>query len=314
MKSILQSHIWAQVQKKLGHTVFEEQGLGWQFLAILEGSKNLKYLYCPYGPIAEDKNAFLEAISELKKIAAKNNCIFIRFEPITPAVTTAQPDAETYLRSLGAEKSPRHIQPDATQLIDLSPDSDMLIKSMNSSNRNIYRNIHKKGVTFRTSQDLNELKFLFKYLDETVARTGFNRQQNDYLQTVAEVLFPANAAKLYFAEYEGEVIAAALVYDFAGTRVYAHAGSSFEHRKLSAGQALVANLIMDAKAEGMDFVDLFGITTSDDPNHPWAGFTSFKKSYGGESVVWPGTWDMPVSKLKYSLYKLAYKAKKKLRG
>ena len=157
---------------------------------------------------------------------------------------------------------------------------------------------------------------LYQFLEATADRNGFNRQRDEYLSQVARVLMPAKAASLYIARLtheDGTVepIAAAFVYDSDDTRTYAHAAASFEHRKLSAGIPVVTNLILDAKAKGLKYVDLFGIAPEDEPDHEWAGFTKFKKSFGGESVTYPGTWDVPVNAAGYKVYDAAYRARPK---
>ena len=58
---------------------------------------------------------------------------------------------------------------------------------------------------------------------------------------------------------------------------------------------------------------LIRITTSEDKNHPWYGFTQYKKSFGGFEVDYSGTWDFPLNKRKYSLYKKIRKANRLLR-
>ncbi len=162
------------------------------------------------------------------------------------------------------------------------------------------------------------MKVLFTFLSETADRNGFNRQQDDYLMQVAKTLMPADAASLYIAQLTGEdgskePIAAAFVYDSDDTRTYAHAAASFAHRKLSAGIPVVTNFILDAKAKGLKYVDLFGIAPEDQPDHEWAGFTKFKKSFGGRSVEYPGTWDIPVNVLGYRAYGYAYRARPALK-
>ena len=97
--------------------------------------------------------------------------------------------------------------------------------------------------------------------------------------------------------------AAALVYDYDGVRYYAHAAADYEHRKLRAGTVLLVQMILDAARAGQQTFDFWGITTSTDPEHPWAGFTQYKKSFGGRQVDYAGTWDLPLNKRKYQLYK-----------
>ena len=244
-------------------------------------------------------------------------CLFVRIEPTESAIWGDQ-DAAAFLARRGAVLAPRQVQPSHTQIIDLSGSEDEILKGMKSNNRNLHRNIHKKGVTIEVSTNPEDLSILFAFLDETADRNGFNRQQDEYLMQVARVLMPAGAASLYIAKLtdengESTPIAAAFVYDSDDTRTYAHAAASFEHRRLSAGIPVVTNFILDAKRKGLKYVDLFGIAPEDQPDHEWAGFTKFKKSFGGESVEYPGTWDVPVTSLGYRAYTLAYKARPAVR-
>lgn len=311
MSNILQSDIWAQFQASNGHKVFTNTGKGWRYMATLEGGKTGRYLYCPYGPVAETPEAFDVAMADLERVAREHKCLFVRVEPIEEGIFDGR-EHSAFLKARGLKLSPRQVQPAHTQIIDLAASEDEILKDMKSTNRNLHRNIHKKGVTFETSQNPADLDILLKFLDETAGRTGFNRQRDEYLRQVARVLMPEDAATLYIAKLEDQPIGAAFVYDSDTTRTYAHAATSFEHRKLSAGIPLVTNLIVDAKAKGLTQVDLFGIAPNDDPTHEWAGFTKFKKSFGGKSVEFAGTWDKPVNKAGYAAYKGVYAAKGKV--
>ena len=317
MSTILQSDIWARFQQANGHTVIRRSGEGWSYLATVEGGATGEYLYAPYGPVAQNAQAFDAALASLREEAKKQHCLFVRIEPTQEQIWGVEAPRE-FLVSRGARLSPRQVQPAHTQIISLAGTEEEILKGMKSTNRNLHRNIHKKGVVIESSQNPADMPILFKFLAETADRNGFNRQQDDYLSLVAQTLMPADAASLYIAylvtesengESSREPIAAAFVYDSDDTRVYAHAAASFEHRKLSAGIPLVTTFILDAKAKGLKYVDLFGIAPENEPDHEWAGFTKFKKSFGGESVEYPGTWDVPVWPIGYEAYLAVYKAR-----
>jgi lipid II:glycine glycyltransferase (peptidoglycan interpeptide bridge formation enzyme) len=188
-------------------------------------------------------------------------------------------------------------------VIDLTQDEEAILKDMKSTNRNLHRNIAKKGVEFTSSTDPDDVDVLLRFLDATAERKDFNRQQDDYLREAARSLMPLGAATLYVARLEGEPIGASLVYDSDDTRTYAHAAMDFEHRKLSAGIPLVVRMVLDAKHKGLSRFDLFGTAPEDaGPEHEWYGFTKFKKSFGGRPESYPGTWDLPVSRAGYAAY------------
>jgi lipid II:glycine glycyltransferase (peptidoglycan interpeptide bridge formation enzyme) len=143
-------------------------------------------------------------------------------------------------------------------------------------------------------------------------RTGFRPQSDSYLRKMMMVLEPLGVAKLFVAEHEGKVAAAAIAFDYDGTRAYAHAASHPEARKLRATAPLVWHMMMDAKKAGMGRFDLWGVAPVDaGPKHPWAGFSAFKRGFGGEEVTYSGTWELPLKPLKYKAYQAA---KRVLRG
>ena len=311
MEYFLQTPAWASFQRSLGRTVHEQSGPGWRFLAIEEKNPAGKVLYAPYGPVAESLEAFDAALAALVAIARRAGAVFVRIEPVTAGF--GADDGDAVLRARGLQPAPSNQQPELSWVVDLAGDFKDVLAAMKPTNRNLYRNIHKKGVTFRSSQDPEEISILLNFLHMTAARNGFKPQSDEYLGSVARSLMPAGVGTLFVAELEGGPIAAALAYDSADTRTYAHAALDDTHRKLSAGIPLLVTLMADAKEKGLQHVDLWGVAPEDEPDHKWAGFTAFKKSFGGREISYPGTWDLPVNKLRYGAYQLARKLRDKLR-
>lgn len=311
MEFFLQTPAWAAVQRSLGRRVHEQSGPGWSFLAIEEKNPAGKVIYAPYGPVAESLEAFDAATGALVALAKAEGAAFVRMEPAAAGFTAS--DADALLRARGMTPAPVNQQPELSWVVDLEGDFKDVLAGMKPTNRNLYRNIHKKGVTFRASQDPADISVLLHFLHLTAARNGFKPQSDEYLTQVAASLLPNGAGTLFIAELEGEPIAAAFAYDSADTRVYAHAALDDTHRKLSAGIPLLVTLMADAKEKGLKHVDLWGVAPEDQPDHKWAGFTAFKKSFGGREVSYPGTWDLPVNKLRYGAYQLARALRDKLR-
>jgi lipid II:glycine glycyltransferase (peptidoglycan interpeptide bridge formation enzyme) len=121
-----------------------------------------------------------------------------------------------------------------------------------------------------------------------------------------EVLMPIGAAKLFLAEYEDKAVSVSIALDYEGTRGYAHTGNDPEARKLRATAPLVWAMMLDAKEHGLARFDLWGIAPEGAPaGHPWAGFTEFKRAFGGTEIAYNGTWELPLKKAKYGLWSLA---------
>ncbi|MBT2530808.1 peptidoglycan bridge formation glycyltransferase FemA/FemB family protein [Arthrobacter sp. ISL-48] len=310
MEYFLQTQAWADFQASLGRRVHQESGPGWSFLAVEERNPAGKVLYSPYGPVASSPEAFDAALAALAGVARSCGAVFIRIEPASAGLS--MPGVTEELRRRGLQPAPVNQQPELSWVVDLDGDFKDVLAAMKPVNRNLYRNIHKKGVTFRKSQDPDDIRILLNFLHMTARRNGFKPQSDEYLTKVAASLMPAGAATLFVAELHGGPIAAALAYDSADTRTYAHAAMDDSHRKLSAGIPLLVTLMADAKDRGLKHVDLWGVAPADQPDHKWAGFTAFKKSFGGREVSYPGTWDLPVKKLRYGAYQLARKLRTKL--
>lgn len=307
MISFLQSKAWRTFQQKLNRETFTDSGDNWSYLAIKESGILNTRLYTPYGPVAMDETSFGSAVTSLKKVAHQQGVTFIRVEPQSGVTTD-------YLKSHDFRPvTYQQLQPAHTQIIDLSHTKDEILAVMSQNSRNITRNYHKKGVAIRTSHDPSEITVLTSLLARVAHRNHITPHSEEYFRTQALALFPIKAATLYIAEFENTPIAAALVYDSTDTRTYAHAAANDEYRKLSAGTALVGQMILDAKDAGLKYFDLYGIAPNDNPKHPWAGFTRFKKSFGGKEVTYPGAWDLPLRPLQYWIYRTYQSIRKKLR-
>lgn len=290
---LLQSHEWEAYSKLEGHQTFWLDGDGYQLLAIQHSTPLGNYLYCPYGPALNPKHpeeSLKQALSALKNLAHEQNAFFIRIEPTSPFDTAT-------LTNLGLIKS-HDLDPAHTWVLDLTIPQEEILSGIEKRKLRHWRTHTNKGITLRTTQDPEQITILTKFLTNLGERDHFNPQDENHLKNQLKSGF----ATLYIAELEGQPIAAALIYDHDGVRYYAHAATDDEHRKLMAGTIILIQMIIDAQDSGAKTFDFWGITTSNDPTHPWYGFTQYKKSFGGQQVDYSGTWDLPLNHLKYSLY------------
>ncbi len=290
----LQSAAWVKFEKSEGREVFTGEGEGFSYLAVKHQTPLGSYLYCPYGPVLDEKVesgvALKLALDSLAKLAREQQAFFVRVEP-----TVAVPAEE--LRKMGLKKS-HDLDPAHTWILDLTNSQESILAGIEKRKLRHWRTHKNKGISLRKTQDPEQITVLTSFLEKLGERDHFNPQKQDHLKKQ----LAAGFATLYVAELEGEPIAAALIYDYDGVRYYAHAATDEEHRKLMAGTIILIQMIVDARDEGAKVFDFWGITTSEDPKHPWYGFTQYKKSFGGEQVDYAGTWDLPISRVKYGLY------------
>lgn len=296
----LQSTPWQLFQEALGRQTFRDSGNDWEFLAILELSAGFKRLYCPYGPVAASDQALEQAINALKDLAERHGASFIRLQPTGFEISREK------LRAYGL-KPVSFSQPSHTWLLDLTESKDDILAHMKQNTRNICRNYQKKGLVYESTSDPAAITHLTSLLHQTAEKNRITVHDDAYFQKQADTLLPIGAASIHLMKYEDEVVAAALVYEDDRTSYYAHAASSFEHRRLNAATALLGEIIFDAKQKGKTSFDFYGIAPTDDPSHKWAGFTAFKKSFGGHEQTYSDTYELSVRPLAYWWYSVLRK-------
>lgn len=282
--NLLQSFIWRDFQAALGRKVYgDEKAWG-----VEMGSRGVRYLYAPYGP--DDKSG-LDSLSDIAREAGVD---FLRVEPrhILPAD----------LKRAGFRRV-QSMQPSHTQLIDLSQELVELRKGLTSGHRSGINGAERKGISVQI--DPNGLDIFLSMIHETAKLQQFSPHSDHYYKTIMRVLGQHNNARIWIARVEGVPAASAIEFRYQNTSYYAHAGASQElNRKSGAAVVLVWSILMQAKEDGLKVLDLWGVAPAGSPNHPWAGLSKFKRSFGGETVEYAGTWDFPLKPVKYWGYRL----------
>jgi hypothetical protein len=291
----LQSSGWQRVQQALGASVLWSIEPGaWMWVAHL-GKRGGGYLYIPCGPTLLRAAGAPECVGELRRRAQAQDTTFARFEPIGAV------DVNTLRESGGRQV--RSVQPRHTWLLDLTPDEAALRRGLTKGHRSGINAAERRGLSIRRSADPDEVGVLIAMLDGTARRTGFHPLGQEYYRALAAVLMPRDLACLYIAEAGGSPVAAAMGFDFNGVRYYAHAGSDPGARRLSPMTPLVWRMILDAKREGAVTFDFWGVHPAAPPDHPWAGFSQFKQAFGGRLEERAGTWELPIRRGRYQLFR-----------
>ncbi|MCQ2570902.1 MAG: peptidoglycan bridge formation glycyltransferase FemA/FemB family protein [Candidatus Saccharibacteria bacterium] len=288
----LQTEAWEAFQKAEGNEIFRKKEKNFEFMAILKPTPLGNYLFVPYGPTLADKKALKPAISALKSLAKEKNCVFVRIEPIIPF-------SQQEMKKIGAKKT-HHFDPEHTLILEL-PKTDAEIYEIIGKNKARAHKNHKiKEISLRTSKNPSDMEIFFKFYEDVAKNDNFQTNERDYLKNQLKFDF----ATLYIAEFQKKPIGATIMYTGKDTCYYAYAGADYEFRKKEAGAILLTQMLLDARVTGKKFFDFWGITLSEDPKHPWYGFTKFKKSFGGKIVSYAGTYDIPIKRIKYTSYSL----------
>ena len=298
---ITQSEAWQKLQDALGEVSYREHGNGYHYLAIYNKTPVANYLYLPYGPVVEDRKGFENAIKDLKNLAAKKDVTFIRIEPQNPDITKYF--SKSYKKS-------KDLNPKETWILDLQGSDEDLKQKLPSRLLRYYRNMTKNGLSIEKSQNPDDIHYLLDLQKALAKEKGISTFSEKYLRTELSQPF----ATLYIVKANQEVVAAGMVFDDKITRYNLQGAQNGTGRKLHATGILTIQLILDAKANGQKFFDFWGIAPEGAPkNHPWAGFTNFKKTFAGHEVDYAGTYDLVLNPVKYRLYQVFRSANRLVR-
>lgn len=330
MGRFCQSKEWQRYEEMEGRETFWREGEGWHYLAVLYKRKIGNYLYCPYGPVAGARELPV-ALDSLATLAREQGCFFVRIEPMLGLVDEDAGGSEGVsedgafsengvisvdeLKKLGCVKS-HDLDPAHTWVLELEGKTrDELLAGMSGTRVRYWKKAERSGVKVRRTKDPEEIEILTRLLGDLGEKNGFRPQSYEHLKHQMEAGF----ATLYVAEVEesdgvedGVVrwvpIAALLVHEHDGVRSYAHAATDDKYRKLSGGAVVTVQAILDAKDEGMREFDFGGFDIGRSETSV-VSFYAVQEEFWGVQLDYAGTWDRPVVKWKYWVYRLLRRVK-----
>lgn len=309
--NFLQSPSYAKMNELLGtKTITESFGEKGHALMIVRDAKRGRYLEIPCGPLIDwkDNKVLKEAFEKIKKTAKVEKCVFVRIRP--QLIKTYE--NMKILAGLELKESPMHLAAEHTVMINLAPSEEELLANMRRQTRYEVRRAEKMGIKVTCDNSEELFKKFHQVQAETAKRQGFVPPSLKVLLAEREA-FGKNA-KIYVAETaEGERIAYGLIIKDGCEGDYYEAASTLLNRKLPGAYALLWQAMKDLKAEGYERFNLWGIAPPGQPNHRYAGVTTFKTGFGGEVVEYVPAHDLVISHVGYLKDLVVEKARKKRR-
>lgn len=226
-------------------------------------------------PTKADLNLFRE---EAKKI----NGIGIRIEP--NAQEGKMPD--------GVVRGRRFFTPQ-TFWLDLTLSEEELLKNMHPKARYNIHLAQKHNVVIKESDDLKKFLVLNNL---TQKRQGFYAHDDKYFKTMWTHL-KEKIAHLFVAEYQNEILAAWIIFEYGDRIYYPYGASSDKFRNVQATSLMLWETALWGKRNGCKVYDLWGVEEG-------KGFTRFKEQFGPKLVSFVGTYDLPVNPILYWLFRL----------
>ena len=280
-------------------------------LVIVERATLLRrpYLYAPRGPVVADpaSPALAALVAAAREQAAKHGAFMLKVEPSVPDGDAAWLRA---LASQGFTRNPYATHPRRSWVLDITPDEEALLAGMHEKWRYNVRLAGRKGVQVREGSDPADVDTFYRLYRETADRDGIviHGQQHyiDFLRLYGE----RDAAALLLAEYEGTPIAALIVACCGPVATYMFGASSNQHRNRMPNHLLQWTAIRWAKARGCALYDFRAIAEALEPDEDMYSLYTYKRGFGGYSLLTLETHDLPLSAPVYWMYRRTLKMKR----
>ena len=288
-----------------GATLRDENGLaGGAVILKFQHTEESCFYYIQDGPVLppdkSDAEAVFEAVLEVIEERRKTEpCVVshLRIEPRWLRV----PDFVRGFRSV-PPLADHYLETRDTRCIDLGPCESVILAQMKPKGRYNIGVARRHGVSIVEDTSERGLADFHAIYEETAARQGMEAKPPDYFESLLALACPGNHASLFFAEYQGERLATALVLYFGPRATYFYGGSRTLNRHVMAPYLMHFEIMLKAKARGHERYDLWGIAPPNQPDHPWQNFSAFKAKFGGEEVHLVPTLDLVFDAGEYDRY------------
>ena len=271
-------------------------------ITVLEKSfLGKKLWYVPKGPGVSSLKQLDDLLPDLRLFAKEYNVFAIKIEP------ELHKSDETLVSLMKLSlKKVRPIQPNfSTVLIDLTPDLDTVMANLNQKGRHAIRRAERDGVTVKRvkSTDENCIK-MYDLLAETAAGS-FGILTYEYYKTFWQRFEKAELGQLFFAYFDGKLVAGAYAMAFGKKGTYKDGASVRDRTAYGASHLLQWHVIRWMKEKGVTMHDLCGAPPSDqinNPEHPHYGIGRFKTSFNKEVTDYVGAYDIVIQPNFYSFW------------
>ena len=304
-----QAWAWGELKGRFGWEPYRlssaDRRSGAQLL--IRPFRGLSVAYAPRGPFPSSDGATDERlIDRAVELARSRRAAFLRFEPDILQTDENADELDRFLKAKGFRTAERTLGQRSSIRLDLTPSEDELFQAFSKGHRADVKRAERVGVKVRVGTDEADVDALHQMLVATTERKAFDYHTAAYYRTMWRLF--GDAARLYIAEFNGEIVAASLVLAWGDNGLYLFAGSTRAGLDSRAGHLLQWHAIRWAKGRGARTWDLWGIADArgqielaraagaadDSPEivkleaearrDPKDGLERFKKGWGGVVV------------------------------
>lgn len=185
----------------------------------------------------------------------------------------------------------------STKILDISKPLDELLANLPSKVRYAIRRATKEGVQTYSVQTTDEnCKIMYDLMAEAVS--GRSKMYSfDYYREFWRRYDKTNLGRLFFASYDGRIVAGAFVLAFGTRGTYKDGGSVKDRKVYGASHLLQWEVIMWLKRLEVTSYDLCGTppaSRANDPSHRLYGVGQFKGNFVPSTIDYVGTYDILV--------------------
>ncbi len=261
-----------------------------------------KLWYIPKGPGVTSMRELDDLLPELREFAVKNNVFLVKIEPELEAKDETRAD----LLKLGLVKA-RAVQPNwSTIYVDLGDSLDEIMKNLPQKGRHAIKRAERDGVSVKqVPANAKNSQIMYDLLKDTATDAKFGIRNSQYYKTFYQRYEKAGLGRLFFAYFDGKVVAGAFAMVFGKKSTYKDGASVRRRTAYGASHLLQWHVIQWAKEHGSLRHDLCGappISESKNPTHPHYGIGLFKMSFNKEITEYIGVYDIPIHPLKYTFW------------
>ena len=322
--SILQTWEWSEIKKSTGWTPDfyiredEKGNIKAASLVLIRDQRltrlgpTLRIIYFPQGPLIDwsDDQLVRDVLSELVDYGKKHRASYIKIDPqvipeekrisgVNDEGLISQSTLQWMIRE-GWLLSTQQIQFKNSFWINLTPSADELLIEMKQKTRYNIRVSERKEIEVREG-NVADLDLLYAMYLETSIRDGFIIRPKEYYLDVWGKFIHSKMAVPLIATFQGEPVAALILFHFAGKSYYLYGMSTDNHREKMPNYLLQWKAILHSKQLGCEIYDLWGAPDVFDESDRMWGVYRFKEGLGGKVVQTLGAYDYPTSKFTYTI-------------
>lgn len=297
----LQTWAWGEARKSLGIAVFrigifdEDILTAWYQLSL----HKIPYTKFSIGYIPRSHAPKPSHLALLSSFAKEHNIIAITFEPLE--------EPEPQIISAVFKESFMTLLPQWTQMIDLSKTEEELLQEMDAQARYNIGYAKRKSVYVEEQTNENGFESFWRLYSATEKRQKYLGHTKTHHKTIFSTLHDFSLSRIFLGMYKDTPVCAFETFEWKNTFYYPYGGSDKEFQKLKGQNLGIWEIILFAKKSGFKFFDLWGsLGPGYNKTHPWAGFTSFKQTFGTYFHSYGKTYDFIVHPYLYFIYKILF--------